>query len=67
MLKNIRKELGITIIWVEHIMGVLMKVVDRVMVLDHGEKISEGSPEKVSQDKKLPNLLNVCNSHALMH
>ena len=29
MLKNIRKELGITIIWVEHIMGVLMKVVDR--------------------------------------
>jgi len=27
---------------VEHIMGVLMRVVDRVMVLDHGEKISEG-------------------------
>ena len=53
MLKNIRKELGITIIWVEHIMGVLMKVVDRVMVLDHGEKISEGSPEKVSKDKKV--------------
>ena len=36
MLKNIRKELGVTIIWVEHIMGVLMRVVDRVMVLDHG-------------------------------
>ncbi len=53
MLKNIRKELGITIIWVEHIMGVLMKVVDRVMVLDHGEKIAEGSPEKVSKDKKV--------------
>ena len=39
MLRNIRDELGITIIWVEHIMGVLMRVVDRVMVLDHGEKI----------------------------
>ncbi len=40
MLREIRTELGITIIWVEHIMGVLMRVVDRVMVLDHGEKIA---------------------------
>ncbi|MHC2703398.1 branched-chain amino acid transport system ATP-binding protein [Bradyrhizobium liaoningense] len=38
MLRNIRDELGITIIWVEHIMGVLMRVVDRVMVLDHGRE-----------------------------
>ena len=36
MLQHIRRELGITIIWVEHIMGVLMRVVDQVMVLDHG-------------------------------
>ena len=41
MLGKIRAEMGITVIWVEHIMGVLMRVVDRVMVLDHGEKISE--------------------------
>ena len=41
-------ELGITIIWVEHIMGVLMRVVDRVMVLDHGEKIAEGEPHEVA-------------------
>ena len=47
MLRKIRDELGITIIWVEHIMGVLMRVVDRVMVLDHGEKISEGLPSAV--------------------
>ena len=47
MLRKIRDELGITIIWVEHIMGVLMRVVDRVMVLDHGEKISEGLPSEV--------------------
>ena len=46
MLRKIRDELGITIIWVEHIMGVLMRVVDRVMVLDHGEKISEGLPSR---------------------
>ena len=47
MLRRIRDELGITIIWVEHIMGVLMRVVDRVMVLDHGEKIAEGLPAEV--------------------
>ncbi len=53
MLRKIRDELGITIIWVEHIMGVLMRVVDRVMVLDHGEKISEGLPSEVVRDPKV--------------
>ena len=53
MLKRIRSEMGITIIWVEHIMGVLMRVVDRVMVLDHGEKISEGLPSQVVNDPKV--------------
>jgi branched-chain amino acid transport system ATP-binding protein len=50
MLRRIRDERGITIIWVEHIMGVLMRVVDRVMVLDHGEKIAEGLPGEVARD-----------------
>ncbi len=53
MLRRIRDDLGITIIWVEHIMGVLMRVVDRVMVLDHGEKISEGLPSQVSSDPRV--------------
>ncbi|MDE0944686.1 MAG: ABC transporter ATP-binding protein [Alphaproteobacteria bacterium] len=53
MLKNIREELGVTIIWVEHIMGVLMRVVDRVMVLDHGEKIAEGRPQEVATNPKV--------------
>ena len=53
MLRRIRTELGITIIWVEHIMGVLMRVVDRVMVLDHGEKIAEGLPEEVAADPRV--------------
>jgi branched-chain amino acid transport system ATP-binding protein len=52
-LEAIRREKGITIIWVEHIMGVLMRVVDRVMVLDHGQKISEGLPEDVAADPKV--------------
>ena len=53
MLRRICKEQGITIIWVEHIMGVLMRAVDRVMVLDHGEKIAEGPPSKVATDLRV--------------
>jgi branched-chain amino acid transport system ATP-binding protein len=53
MLKRIRGELGITIVWVEHIMATLMRVVDRVVVLDHGEKIAEGRPREVAEDPRV--------------
>jgi branched-chain amino acid transport system ATP-binding protein len=53
MLEGIRRQRGITIIWVEHIMGVLMRVVDRCVVLDHGEVIAEGLPREVASDPKV--------------
>jgi branched-chain amino acid transport system ATP-binding protein len=53
LLKRIRGELGITIVWVEHIMATLMRVVDRVVVLDHGEKISSGKPLEVAEDPRV--------------
>jgi branched-chain amino acid transport system ATP-binding protein len=53
MLKGIRDRLGLTIVWVEHIMGVLMPVVDRVIVLDHGEKIFEGAPQAAARDARV--------------
>jgi len=53
MLNRIRREKGITIVWVEHIMGVLMRVVDRVVVLDHGEKIFDGSPLAAQSDSRV--------------
>ena len=53
MLAAIRKERGITIIWVEHIMGALMRVVDRCIVLDHGEVIAQGKPAEVAHDPKV--------------
>ncbi|WP_119418099.1 ABC transporter ATP-binding protein [Desertibaculum subflavum] len=53
MLQAIRRDKGITIIWVEHIMGVLMRVVDRVMVLDHGEVIASGTPAEVAAHPKV--------------
>jgi branched-chain amino acid transport system ATP-binding protein len=43
----------VTIIWVEHIMGVLMRVVDRCVVLDHGEVIAEGKPSSVAHDPRV--------------
>jgi branched-chain amino acid transport system ATP-binding protein len=53
MLGNIRSRMGITIVWVEHIMGVLMRIVDRVIVLDHGEKIFEGTPAQAAIDPRV--------------
>jgi len=53
MLKRIRRDLGITIVWVEHIMATLMRVVDRVVVLDHGEKIAEGRPAEIAEDPRV--------------
>jgi branched-chain amino acid transport system ATP-binding protein len=53
MLARIRSQRGITIVWVEHIMGVLMRIVDRCVVLDHGEVIAAGKPEEVAHDRKV--------------
>jgi len=53
MLRRIRGELGITIVWVEHIMATLLRVVDRLIVLDHGEKIAEGGPREVAENPQV--------------
>src|SRR5215831_13240695 len=53
LLARIRDRMGITIVWVEHIMGVLMRVVERVIVLDHGEKIFDGLPGEAARDARV--------------
>src|SRR6516225_980006 len=53
LLARIRSRMGITIVWVEHIMGVLMRVVERVIVLDHGEKIFDGLPGEAARDARV--------------
>jgi branched-chain amino acid transport system ATP-binding protein len=53
VLKKIREELKITIIWVEHIMRALMNLVERVTVLDYGQIIAEGTPEEISKNPKV--------------
>ena len=51
--RRLRKDLGLTILLIEHDMKVVMGVSDRVTVLDHGEKISEGTPDQVRADARV--------------
>ena len=47
------REMGITCILIEHIMRVMTKAVDRIIVLDEGMKIAEGTSAEVMEDKKV--------------
>jgi branched-chain amino acid transport system ATP-binding protein len=53
LLRRLVAELSIAILLIEHNMRVVMGVSDRVTVLDHGEKISEGAPQEVQADPKV--------------
>jgi branched-chain amino acid transport system ATP-binding protein len=47
------KAAGVTIIWIEHVLQALLRVVDRVMVLDFGQKIAEGDPQAILQSPQV--------------
>jgi branched-chain amino acid transport system ATP-binding protein len=53
LIGRLRNELGLTILLIEHDMRVVMGISDRVTVLDHGERIAEGTPEEVRRDPKV--------------
>jgi branched-chain amino acid transport system ATP-binding protein len=52
LLKAINKK-GITIILIEHVMKVMTKAVDRIIVMDEGMKIAEGKPAAIMKNKKV--------------
>jgi branched-chain amino acid transport system ATP-binding protein len=47
---DLKDELGVTVMMVEHDMGIVMDISDRVCVMNHGEKIAEGTPAEISQN-----------------
>ena len=50
---DIREELGISMVLVEHDMGLVMDIADRVLVLDFGEVIAQGTPDVVQRDENV--------------
>jgi len=51
LLRRIRNEKGITIVLVEHVIRLVMGISDQVTVLNYGEKIAEGPPERIREDR----------------
>lgn len=52
LIRNISDN-GIDVLIIEHVMSAVMKLSDRIIVIDHGEKIAEGTPEKITNNKKV--------------
>ena len=53
IVRRIRNERNVTIIMIEHVMRAVMNVSDRIIVLDYGRQIAEGTPEEVANNEKV--------------
>ncbi|MBW2431350.1 MAG: ABC transporter ATP-binding protein [Deltaproteobacteria bacterium] len=49
-IKHVHYELGVTVMLIEHVMELVMKISDRVIVLDSGKKIADGIPGDIAKD-----------------
>ncbi len=53
LLRKINGEMGITLVVVEHVMKAVMELCERIIVISSGEKIAEGPPQEVANNKKV--------------
>jgi branched-chain amino acid transport system ATP-binding protein len=53
VIRSLRDDLGLTVLLVEHNMGMVMGLCDQVVVLDLGRKIAEGEPREVQEDRRV--------------
>jgi branched-chain amino acid transport system ATP-binding protein len=52
-IKRVHNDMGVTVILIEHVMELVMKISDRVIVLDYGKKIADGNPAQVARDPRV--------------
>ena len=53
LIRKLRSELGLSILLIEHDMRLVMGISDRICVLDHGERIAEGTPDEIQHNPKV--------------
>jgi ABC-type branched-subunit amino acid transport system ATPase component len=53
LIRRLRDEFGVAILLIEHDMGVVMGICERITVLDYGEVIAVGAPEVIRKDPKV--------------
>ncbi len=52
-IRRIHNDLGVTVMLIEHVMELVMRISDRIIVLDYGQKIADGKPSEVAKDPKV--------------
>lgn len=53
MIWSAQEQFGITLLWIEHVMKIIMKAAKRIVVLQYGKKIAEGPPEQIANDPRI--------------
>jgi branched-chain amino acid transport system ATP-binding protein len=51
LIRRVREQTGVTIIWVEHVVKAIMEVVERIIVLNFGEVIATGTPSEIARNE----------------